>query len=463
MSDEFDPAGRDQRGRAVPSGRLSRMGVFGKLAGGVAGGVIAEGARRIADGQRPKMSDLLLTPGNIGRVADQLSHLRGAAMKLGQMISMDAGDFLPPELTQILARLRDRAHHMPPAQLQQVLAREWGKDWRRRFARFEAGPFAAASIGQVHRARTHDGRDLAIKVQYPGVRDSIDSDVDNVATLLRVSGVLPKSIDIAPLLVEAKRQLHEEADYIREGQQLARFGSLLAGDPDYTVPGLDPEFSGANVLAMSFIDAVPIESLETAEQGVRDEAMRKLIALVLRELFEFGLMQTDPNFANYRYQPDTGRLVLLDFGATRAVSGATADAYRALLGAGLANDRDAVREAAVTAGFLGPAAVAQHRALVDRMIDIVLGEMNRAGPFDFGDRAFVGVLREQGMVMAADRDTWHVPPVDTLFVQRKISGTALLAARLKARIDVRAMIGAALTYRDVSASGARETLGGIGR
>ena len=460
MSDDFDPAGRDARGRAVPSGRLSRMGVFGKLAGGVAGGVIAEGARRLADGQRPKMSDLLLTPGNIGRVADQLSHLRGAAMKLGQMISMDAGDFLPPELTQILARLRDRAHHMPPAQLQQVLAREWGKDWRRRFARFEAGPFAAASIGQVHRARTHDGRDLAIKVQYPGVRDSIDSDVDNVATLLRVSGVLPKSIHIAPLLVEAKRQLHEEADYIREGQQLARFGELLADDPDYVVPILDSEFSSANVLAMSFVDAVPIESLETAEQDVRDAAMRKLIALVLRELFDFGLMQTDPNFANYRYEPATGRLVLLDFGATRAVSETTAAAYRALLAAGLANDRDAVREAAVRAGFLGPAAVAQHRVLVDRMIDTVLGEMNRAGPFDFGDRAFVGVLREQGMVMAADRDTWHVPPVDTLFVQRKISGTALLAARLKARIDVRTMIGAALTYRDVSASDAQETSDG---
>lgn len=460
MSDDPETTGRDVRGRAVPSGRLSRMGVFGKLAGGVAGGVIAEGARRLADGQRPKMSDLLLTPGNIGRVADQLSHLRGAAMKLGQMISMDAGDFLPPELTQILARLRDRAHHMPPAQLQQVLAREWGKDWRRRFARFEAGPFAAASIGQVHRARTHDGRDLAIKVQYPGVRDSIDSDVDNVATLLRVSGVLPKSIDVAPLLVEAKRQLHEEADYIREARQLARFGTLLADDPDYVVPALDTEFSGANVLAMSFIDAVPIESLETAEQDVRDAATRKLIALVLRELFDFGLMQTDPNFANYRYQPESGRLVLLDFGATRAVGETTADAYRTLLGAGLSNDRDAVREAAVAAGFLGPAAVAQHRALVDRMIDIVLGEMNRAGPFDFGDRAFVGVLREQGMVMAADRDTWHVPPVDTLFVQRKISGTALLAARLKARIDVRTMIATALSLRDVSASGPAETPAG---
>ena len=156
--------------------------------------------------------------------------------------------------------------------------------------------------------------------------------------------------------------------------------------------------------------------------------MRDLIALVLRELFEFGAMQTDPNFANYRFQPDTGRLVLLDFGATRDVDPATAEGYRTLLAAGLAGDRDAVREAAQAAGFLGEAAIARHRPLVDRMIDIVVTEMNRPGPFDFGDRGFVEVLREHGMEMAADRSTWHIPPVETLFVQRKISGTALLAA-----------------------------------
>jgi predicted unusual protein kinase regulating ubiquinone biosynthesis (AarF/ABC1/UbiB family) len=435
----------------MPSGRVARLGVFGRLAGGVAGGVIAEGARLLADGQRPHLRDLLLTPGNVGRIADQLSHLRGAAMKLGQMISMDAGDFLPSELSEILARLRDRAHHMPPAQLQQMLAREWGKDWRRRFARFDAGPMAAASIGQVHRARTQDGRELAIKVQYPGVRESIDADVDNVATLLRVSGVLPKTLDIAPLLAEAKRQLHEEADYVREGAQLMRFGDVLADSAAYVVPAFDREFSSTNVLAMGFVEGVAIETLVDAEQGVRDTAMASLIALVLRELFEFALMQTDPNFANYRYQPATGKLVLLDFGATRTVAAPTVQGYRQLLEAGLSGNRDAVREAAIAVGFLGEAAVTRHRTLIDRMIDVVLVELDRTGPFDFGDRAFVGVLREQGMAMAADRETWHVPPVDTLFVQRKVSGTALLAARLKAHVDVRLMVMRALHVGEAAA------------
>jgi predicted unusual protein kinase regulating ubiquinone biosynthesis (AarF/ABC1/UbiB family) len=435
----------DDRARAVPSGRLSRFGHFGRLAGGVAGGMLAEGARRLADGERPRMRDMLLTPGNVGRIADRLSHLRGAAMKLGQMISMDAGDMLPPELAEIMARLRQNAHRMPPRQLERVLAAQWGENWRKRFSRFGASPIAAASIGQVHRAQTLDGRDLAIKVQYPGVRDSIEADVDNVATLLRVSGLLPRELDIAPLLGAAKTQLSEESDYLREAGQIALFGRLLADAPDYVVPVVDEEFTTGQVLAMSYVEGRPIDSLGDAPAQTRDAAMHRLIALVLRELFEFGVMQTDPNFANYRYEPETGRLVLLDFGASRSVEPATVEGYRGLLRALIKGDRDKVRQTAMDAGFVGPGAVRNHRARVDRMIDVVIGEMTRSGPFDFGDRSFVGVLRDQGLDIAADRAAWHIPPADILFVQRKISGTALLAARLKARVPVRDMLMPYLT------------------
>ncbi|MDQ3078732.1 MAG: AarF/ABC1/UbiB kinase family protein [Pseudomonadota bacterium] len=433
--------------RAVPSGRVARLGQFGRLAAGVGGGMLAEGARRLAAGERPRLGDLLLTPGNIGRLTDRLSHLRGAAMKLGQMISMDAGDFLPPELTQVMARLRDNAHHMPPQQLQQVLSAQWGKDWRTRFRQFEPRPIAAASIGQVHRAITRDGRSLAIKVQYPGVRESIDADVDNVATLLRVSGLLPRDLTIEPLLAEAKRQLADEADYLREGEQIALFGRLLADDPTMVVPTLDTEFTTDRVLAMSFIDGQPIESLITAPQATRNAAMASLISLVLRELFEFGVMQTDPNFANYRFQPDSGRLVLLDFGATRAVGDKSANAYWRLLQAGLDEDRKRVSEAAVEAGFIGPEVIVRHGARLEKMIAIILAELHRPGPFDFSNRRFVGALRDHGIEVAADKATWHVPPADILFVQRKISGTALLAARLEAQVDVRALAGHALGRR----------------
>ena len=435
MSDESDLIPR-----AVPRGRLARFGAFGRLGVGVAGGMVAEGARRLAAGERPRVGDMLLTPANVGRVADQLSQLRGAAMKLGQMISMDAGDLLPPELSAVLARLRDRAHRMPPAQLQQVLAAEWGADWRKRFRRFEAGPIAAASIGQVHRATLPDGRVLAVKVQYPGVADSIDADVDNVATLLRVSGLLPAGFDIAPLLAVAKEQLREEADYAREAAQLQRFRALIGDSPDFLVPDLEPAFSTARVLAMDFIESVPIETLETADQATRDAMMTRLIGLVLRELFVFGQMQTDPNFANYRIETATGRLVLLDFGAARAVAPETAVAYARLLRAGLDGDQAAMRNAAVAAGFISPAAVERHGDRIDRILQVILAEFGRSDRFDFGDRRFVGMIKEEAIAMAEDRSIWHVPPTDMLFVQRKVSGTALLAARLKARVDLRALI-----------------------
>ncbi|MES2699169.1 MAG: AarF/ABC1/UbiB kinase family protein [Pseudomonadota bacterium] len=434
--------------RAIPRGRAARFGQFGRLAGGVAGGMLAEGARRLADGERPQLRDLILTPGNVARVTERLSHLRGAAMKLGQMVSMDAGDVLPPELSQIMARLRDQAYHMPPAQLQMVLNAEWGEGWRRHFALFNPRPVAAASIGQVHSAQTRDGRDLAIKVQYPGIRESIDADVDNVATLLKVSGLLPAGLDFAPLLEEAKRQLAEEADYLREANQLDGYRKQLAVDAGYLVPALEPQFTTRNVLAMTFVEGRPIESLETAPQATRNAVMTSLFDQVLRELFDLGVMQTDPNFANYRFDPASNRLILLDFGACRAITREIRQRYRQLLQAGLAEDRDTIRHAAVAAGFMSGTAAETHRPAVNRMIDTILVHLGRPGPLDFADRSFVTALQADGATIVADRAAWHLPPAEMLLVQRKISGTALLAARLKAQVDIRAMVEAKLAALD---------------
>lgn len=427
----------DARYRKVPSARLSRLASFGQMAGGIAGGMIAEGARRLSQGQRPQLSDMLLTPANAMRVTDQLSRLRGAAMKLGQMISLDAGDVLPAELTAILSKLRDSAHFMPPAQLQRVLDTEWGAGWRRRFKHFEATPIAAASIGQVHRATLPDGRVLAIKVQYPGIAASIDADVDNVGSLLRLSSLLPATLDIAPLLSEAKRQLHEEADYLREADQMRRYQSLLADNPAFILPAPVDELSGKNVLAMDFIKGQPIETLESAPQETRDAVMSALITLTLRELFEFGYMQTDPNFANFRWQAESQRIVLLDFGAARAVPPHVVAAYRELMVAGLTEDRAALRAALLAIGFVAPTTLERHGPAIDAMIDILIEHLGKPGLFDFADRSFVDRVRHHAESIVADRAAWHIPPADTLFVQRKVSGTALLAVRMQARMPLR--------------------------
>lgn len=419
------------------------------MAAGIGAGMVAEGARRLADGERPKLEYLILTPANARRVTDQLANLRGAAMKLGQMLSLDAGELLPRELSDILARLRAEAKHMPASQLLTVLDRDWGKGWRLRFQRFEPRPFAAASIGQVHRATLPDGSKLAVKIQYPGVKASIDSDVDNVATLLRVSRLLPPSLDIVPLLEEAKCQLHDEADYAREAEYLQLFGRLVADDADFIVPGFHAELSGADVLAMTFVEGRPIESLTDTPQATRDRVVRLLCELTLRELFTYGVMQTDPNFANYRYQRAAaeggdGRIVLLDFGAARAIPVSLSDGYRRLFAATLTGDVDAVRDAALANGMIGTAAVTRHRAAVDAMIAGALAPFASKGTFDFGAPDFIATMRDRGLTIAADRDAWHTPAADLIFVQRKLGGIYLLASRLKARVDIRALLSAHL-------------------
>jgi len=425
------------RERAVPSGRVARFSTFGKLVGGVAGGMAAEGARRLASGERISTRDLILTPGNVKRMTNKLSHLRGAAMKMGQMISLDAGDFLPPELSDILATLRDQANFMPTKQLDLVLRSEWGPDWRKQFKWFNPRPIAAASIGQVHKAMTRDGEELAVKVQYPGVAKSIDSDVDNVMTLLKVAGFAPPELEMDKLLEAAKKQLHEEADYEREGQQMAMYRERLAGVPGFVVPRLHEGLTRGSILAMSFEEGVSIEELANEPDERRDEIFGRLLRLVARELFDFGVMQTDPNFANFRLRRDTGEIILLDFGACRPVDPAVSDGYRDMLIAGLQGNRDEVRQATIDAGFMMPIVAEKHPERVNKMIDIVINEMREDAPFDFGDRAFIPLLREEGYQIAQDKETWAFPPIETLFVQRKVSGTALLGARLKAKVNIR--------------------------
>ena len=420
---------------AVPSGRISRLGKLGSLAAGVAGGMIAEGVRRFAAGERPRMGDLLLTPANARRVADQLAQLRGAAMKVGQLLSMDAGNLLPPEFAEILARLREDARTMPMSQVVQVLEAHWGSSWDRHFTRFAFTPVAAASIGQVHRATCTSGRELAVKIQYPGVRQSINSDVDNVATLLRVSGLLPKGLDVAPLLEEAKRQLHCEADYRLEAESQERFADLLADEPDFMLPRTDPTLSGPDILAMDWIEGIPVESLAEGPQATRDRIATLLIALLFRELFEFGLIQTDPNFANYRFDPASGRIGLLDFGASRPYRPEVVEAYRRLMSGAQRNDHAAMDEAAQTIGYFKANIHASQRQAVLALFHTACEPLRHSGPYDFGNSDLARRIRDAGLQLSTDKDMWHTPPADALFLHRKLGGLYLLAARLRAKVD----------------------------
>ena len=421
----------------VPSGRWSRLAKLGSLATGVAGGMLAEGARQFAQGKRPRIGDLLMTPANARRVADQLSQLRGAAMKVGQLLSMDAGDLLPPEVADILARLRADATAMPMSQVVSMLDAHWGEGWRRHFRQFSFTPVAAASIGQVHFGQTVDGRDVAVKVQYPGVRESIDSDVDNVATLLRMSGLLPKMLDIGPLLQDAKRQLHEEADYLREGAYLRQYADLLAGVPDFSVPDMQVDLTTGSVLTMTRMGGVAVESLLDAPQAVRDRIAGLAIQLLLRELFEFRLIQTDPNFANYRYDTASRQLILLDFGATRAYPVAMAEHFRQIMHGAMEGNQAAMQDAACAIGYFDVTTPQRHRLALLALFSLACEPLRHEGEFDFGQSDLAARIRDAGLALGEERDFWHTPPIEVLLLHRKLGGLYLLAAKLKARVNVR--------------------------
>ncbi|NNE51738.1 MAG: AarF/ABC1/UbiB kinase family protein [Sulfitobacter sp.] len=419
----------------VPSGRLNRFTRLGTMTAGIAGNMAVQALGEVGRGTRPDMRRLLMTPGNMRRMADQLARMRGAAMKVGQLISMDAGEVLPPELADIMARLRDQAHFMPPAQLKQVLNRNWGADWLRAFKRFEVHPIAAASIGQVHRALLRDGRDVAIKVQYPGIARSIDSDVANVGGLIRMSGLLPKGLDLGPYMEEARKQLHEETDYHREGAHLQHFGRLLSDDADFEVPELYKDWSTGEILTMSFLEGGPIEAAAEASQDERNRITAALIDLTLRELFEFGVTQSDPNFANYRYNAVTGKIALLDFGATRDLDPALTQSYRRLMRAGLEGDEAALRAAAIEMQFIEGKGPFDDRILC--MIGAVFEAIGAADHFDFADRSLSNRLTKEGTALA---EAGYVPPplpMDILYLQRKFGGMFLLANRLAAVLPVR--------------------------
>lgn len=426
----------EKHNASVPAGRFARMARLGSLATGVAGGMIAEGARQLAQGNRPKVSDLLLTPANAKRVADELARLRGAAMKVGQLLSMDAGDMLPAELTDILARLRSDAKPMPLSQLAKVLDENWGKGWNARFQQFSFQPLAAASIGQVHSAHTKDGRHLALKIQYPGVRESISSDVDNVATLLRLSGMIPKGVDYRHLLEEAKQQLHQEADYLQEAAHMQRYQTLLADSPEFTLAAVHDDFTTVNILAMTHIGGVPIESLVNAPQEERDRVVSLLMGLLFREIFQFRLVQTDPNFANYRYDRDAQQLILLDFGATREYPAYIAAGYQQVMQGAVQQDRAMMDAGAAQIGFFQEYIKPEQRAAVLDLFVQGCEPLREQGAYDFGTSNLASRIRDAGMALSMEQDYWHTPPADALFLHRKLGGLYLLAAKLRARVDV---------------------------
>lgn len=423
----------------IPSGRFERLVRVGWLASEMTLGGLAEGARRLL-GASPDGRNVFVTHANAQRLARRLSSLRGAAMKLGQIMSLEGDDYLPQEVTGALGILRSAAHAMPDAQLKRVLGRAYGKGWERRFQYFSMEPVAAASIGQVHFAVTTRGREIALKIQYPGVARSIDSDVDNLASVLRLSRLLPGDIDLSVLIAEAKRQLRQEADYRTEAAHLRRYARLLSDEPAFVVPGVHEELTTPHILAMDFVRGIPLDQAREYPQAVRNRLGTQLYGLFFRELFEFRFVQTDPNFANFFLLPESEQVALLDLGAARDVPERLSALYVDLFRASSARDRRGLERALIDIGFVDSS---ERRDRIDGLVDFFLiacEPFRHRGAYDFGNSDLPPRVRAAAVELTVRRGLLRPPPPDTLFLHRKLAGTFLHCARLGAHVDVRALL-----------------------
>ena len=318
---------------------------------------------------------------------------------------------------------------------------------------------AAASIGQVHAAETATGRPLAVKIQYPGVAKSIDSDVDNVATLLNLFRILPDGLDIGPLLDEAKRQLHVEADYREEAASLGQFARHLEGDPRFEVPTVVEELSDGDVLAMQFLDGRPIESLDGQPKDVRDTTSVHLVQLALHELFDWGLVQTDPNFANYLFDPGSGRIQLLDFGATRRYDETRRRAVHRLLVACVEGDDGDVERAAAVVGYTDGNDPRGYTRSVVQLLRTATEPVRDQRPFPFRNTDLAQRMSEVVIDMRVREKFGRLPPTEVLFLHRKLGGLYLLLSRLAATLPVRTLLAPHLDERSGDAASVAHAAG----
>jgi predicted unusual protein kinase regulating ubiquinone biosynthesis (AarF/ABC1/UbiB family) len=402
--------------------------------------MLSEGARRLARGESWSFGDLLLTPSNMEKLANRLSEMRGAAMKVGQLISMDSGHLLPPQLGEVLAGLREDAHPMPLGQVAEVLNLAWGTDWDQQFERFIFTPLAAASIGQVHAAKLRDGHSLAIKIQYPGIRQSIDSDVDNVATMLRLFKLLPNELEFDPLLNEAKKQLHAEADYLREADAMRQYAHLIGDDTRFVTPELIEPLTTREVLSMTQLEGESIDTLSDQPKRQRAAAAQAMLELALREVFEWGLVQTDPNFANYLYQQASGKIGLLDFGAVRAYSAERRQQLISLLNASLAGGESDIAKSAVEIGYLGEDDPESYRQFVIQLLLTATEPVRKCETYQFANSDLAQRMSDQVIELRLKTRYGRLPPPDVLFLHRKLGGLYLLLTRLKIDLDVKRLI-----------------------
>lgn len=451
------PPIRMREGRAVPSSRVGRAVGFASLGVGLVWGAASEWASRVVQrgknsngdiGEGGTTSSVAFSNANADRLAATLCRMRGAALKMGQMLSIQDEALLPPALTRALNQVRQGADAMPNYQLLQQLESQLGKEWRDKFETFDELPFAAASIGQVHRATIRDPNDgtihdVVVKVQYPGVANSIESDLRNVTMLISFSGLAPKGMFLDNVVRVGRDELKVECNYLNELANQEAFKELVDSDPylrdnNFIVPNVFPDLTTEQIIVTEFAPGGTIDKVKDMDQEERNRIGRGILYLTMQELFVWRLMQTDPNWGNFLYDVGTRQTALIDFGATREYSKEFVDGYLRIVWANANRDEATLMDLSHKMGFL----TGEENELMKnahKQSGFTVGEPFATDePFDFQGSQISSRMSEHTSAFLQHRLT--PPPEEVYTLHRKLAGAFMLCIKVGAIIRCRDLL-----------------------
>ncbi len=320
-----------------------RIGRTAKVGANLSGAALAIGANRLFGGEEGDAKAARA-------LADALGKTKGPLMKVAQMLST-VPDFLPPEYAAELSSLQAEAPSMGWPFVKRRMRAELGPDWQSRFAEFGRTAAHAASLGQVHKALTHDGRTVACKLQYPDMASAVESDVGQLNSMLGLFRRMDGSIDPSDMVTEIAARLREELDYVREAKAMRLYKLMLANKDFVAVPEPVPELSSARLLTMSWVDGQSLEAFEDADQTTRNSIAEKLFWTWWGPMNAYGVIHGDPHLGNYQLTNGGAGVNLLDFGCIRIFRPRFVAGVVALYKALLADDFDASYAAYETWGF----------------------------------------------------------------------------------------------------------------